>query len=127
VRYVFTDARAGTAFPDWDSVADRQVAALRFGPESDPQVARLVDELTVVAGAPFSERYAKPLDVPENAGVERFHHPDVGALRLAYETLELPDAYQLQLVVYLPADDATAKALDRLAGRRPGALRAVNG
>jgi hypothetical protein len=31
------------------------------------------------------------------------------------------------MVVHLPADDATAAALDHLDGRRPGALRAVNG
>ena len=52
-------------------------------------------------------------------------HPEVGELRLAYETLELPDGQRL--VVYLPAADATSGALDHLAGRQPGALRAVIG
>lgn len=32
-----------------------------------------------------------------------------------------------RLVVHLSADRATATALDRLNGRRPGALRAVSG
>ena len=31
------------------------------------------------------------------------------------------------LLVHLPADPATAAALDRLTGRRPGGLRAVSG
>ena len=48
-----------------------------------------------------------------------------GELRLAYETLELSDADDQRLIVYLPADDASAAALDRLTGRRPGALRSV--
>ncbi|MGW7692928.1 MmyB family transcriptional regulator [Streptomyces asiaticus] len=29
VRYVFTDPRARIAYPDWDRVADDQVAALK--------------------------------------------------------------------------------------------------
>jgi hypothetical protein len=31
------------------------------------------------------------------------------------------------VMVHLPADEATATALDRLNGRKPGALRAVGG
>ena len=44
---------------------------------------------------------------------------------MAYETLDLPADDDQRLVVHLPADAATTAALDRLAGRRPGALRAV--
>ena len=53
-------------------------------------------------------------------------HPEAGPLRLAYETLALPDEGH-RMVVHLPADDATAAALGRLNGCRPGALRAVSG
>lgn len=60
-------------------------------------------------------------------GIERLAHPESGELRLAYETLELPSADDQRLIVYLPADTATSTALDRLTGRRPGALRMVNG
>lgn len=52
-------------------------------------------------------------------------HPEAGALRLAYETLELSADDDQSLIVHLPADDATATALDAMTGRRPGALRAV--
>jgi hypothetical protein len=65
--------------------------------------------------------------LPGRTGVERLVHPDAGELRLTYETLELPDADDQRLVVYLPADDATAAALARLTGRQPGALRVVTG
>jgi transcriptional regulator with XRE-family HTH domain len=114
VRFVFTDARAPSAYPDWDRVADEHVA-------------ELVEELTVTAGAPFAERLEAPAVVPRRSGVERLVHPEAGELRLAYETLELPDGDDQRLVVQLPADDATGAALDRLTGRRPGALRAVTG
>jgi hypothetical protein len=49
----------------------------------------------------------------------RLAHPDAGALRLAYATLELPVDDDQRLVVYLPADAATATALDGLNRERP--------
>jgi hypothetical protein len=59
-------------------------------------------------------------------GTELVDHPEAGRLHLSYETLTLSDEGQ-RLVVHFPADEATATALDRLNGRRPGALRAVSG
>lgn len=52
-------------------------------------------------------------------------HPEVGLLRLALETLDLPGADRQRLVVYL-TDGATTAGLDRLIGRDPGALRSVS-
>jgi hypothetical protein len=49
----------------------------------------------------------------------------VGEVQLAYEARELPADDDQHLVVHLPADDASAAALDRLTGRRSGAVRAV--
>ncbi|WP_067459023.1 helix-turn-helix domain-containing protein [Actinomadura macra] len=125
VRYMFADPRARTVYPDWERVADERVAGLRVGSAADdPHLANLVDELVVTAGAPFGDRLKAPPRLPKRAGVERFVHPDVGEMRLAYETLELPVSDDQRLVVYLPADDAASKALDRLG---PGGLRMVSG
>ncbi|MEU1201338.1 helix-turn-helix domain-containing protein [Streptomyces sp. NPDC005813] len=127
LRYVFTDERAHTAFTDWDQVADTQVAHLRHeAPLQDPHVAALADELTVTAGARFADRLAAVPAMPRRAGIDLVTHPEVGPLRLSYETLALPDDGH-RMVVHLPADEATAAALDRLDGRQPGALRAVGG
>ncbi|WP_443072920.1 hypothetical protein [Streptomyces sp. S465] len=41
--------------------------------------------------------------------------------------MELPADDDQRLVVHIPADDASAAALDRLTGRCSGALRAVSG
>ena len=46
-------------------------------------------------------------------------------LRIAFETLQLPDPDEQRLLVWLPADDATSAALDQLNGRYPGGLHAV--
>jgi transcriptional regulator with XRE-family HTH domain len=121
-RYVFTDPRARHAYLDWDRTADRQAAHLRAAGGH-----ALADELTVIAGAPFTDRWTAVTALPARTGVERLAHPEAGELRLAFETLELPDAEDQRLIVYLPADDATAAALDHLTGRHPGALRAVTG
>ncbi|MFJ5777152.1 helix-turn-helix domain-containing protein [Streptomyces sp. NPDC093094] len=125
LRHLFTDARARSAYPDWAREADNLVAQLRHDvPLRDPYVAELAEELTVTAGAEFADRFADVATAPRRTGSQRVEHPEAGSLRLLHETLALPDDGQ-RIVVHLPADDATATALDRLSGRRPGALRAL--
>lgn len=126
-RFVFTDPRARTVYPDWDHQADQLVATLKQGPfRADPRIAELTDQLTVTAGASFTERLATVPNLPAPTGITRLAHPTAGPLRLAFETLVL-FADDQQLVVHLPADEPTAAALDGLAGRHPGGLRAVSG
>ncbi|WP_405879032.1 helix-turn-helix domain-containing protein [Streptomyces sp. NBC_01136] len=126
-RYVFTDERARAAYTDWERAADEQVAHLRNEAlPHDPYVTALADELTVTAGARFTDRLAAVPAIPRRTGIEHIAHPVAGPLRLAYEMLTLPDD-GYRMVVHVPADDVTASALDRLNGRQPGALRAVRG
>ncbi|QES40975.1 transcriptional regulator [Streptomyces venezuelae] len=127
-RYVFTDERARAAHPEWDRLADDLVGHLRTDSMlDDSHVRGFIDELTVDAGAPFADRITGAPVLPRRSGVQRMIHPDAGPLRLEYETLTLPDADPQRLIVYVPADAATAAALDRLNGRRPGGLHVVNG
>ncbi|GLW31489.1 helix-turn-helix domain-containing protein [Actinoplanes regularis] len=113
-RYVFADPRARQAYPDWAHVADEQVAALKCGP---PRAA-FADELTLLAGAEFTERVARVPGLPRPHGSLRLEHPEAGSLRLTYETMELPGDEGLRLVVQLPADEATAEALRRISPLR---------
>lgn len=125
VRFLFTDPRAMTAYPDWDHVADAHAANLKAGPATtDQHLTEFVDELTITAGLPFTDRWKAVHDLPQLTGIQRVLHPEVGELRLAYETLELSGQH---LLIYLPADDSTSTALNLLTGRHPGALRAVTG
>lgn len=128
VRYHFTDPRARATYPDWNVVADTLVANLKLdsGP-GDDHLAALADELTVLAGAAFATRWTAPASAGSRAGVDRVVHPEAGELRLAYETLDLADGEHQRLVVYLPGDEPTSGALDRLTGLRPGSLHAVAG
>jgi hypothetical protein len=126
-RFVFTDPRARSAYPDWDHIADETVAALKRGPfRADQHIAALADELTISAGADFARRAETVPGFPKPSGTIRLNHPQAGELRLAYETLELPDDDQ-RLIVHLPADPATSAALDRLNLRRPATLGLVSG
>lgn len=123
-RYVFTHPNARTTFPDWAAVADKQAAALReHAPWDGRYTADLATELR--ADPEFNRRWAGAPSLPASTGVERWVHPEVGELRLTYETLDLRGGDQQRLVVYLPADESTGTRLDQLAGRQPGALRAV--
>lgn len=124
--YVFTDERARAAYPGWDGIADEQAASLYADVRGCDDDARVFAErLARAAGDAFSARWDRGLVARTRSGVHALAHPHVGVLRLAFETLELPDADRQRLVVYLPADAATTAGLDRLAGRQPGALRAV--
>lgn len=126
VWFVFADERARAAFPDWDDIADAQVARLHAearGPDDDTRT--LAARLAQQAGPEFTDRWARQPVGGKRTGVTAMNHPEVGALRLTFETLELPDNDRQRLVVYLPADAATSLGLDRLAGRQPGGLRSV--
>ena len=114
-RYVFTSPDAREFFPDWDRVADEQVAVIKRGPfRADPHVAAFTDALTVSAGNEFVRRVASVPGLPKPSGAIRMRD-----LRLSYETLDLTDDDQ-RLVVYLPADEASSDALARLTRRRFG-------
>jgi transcriptional regulator with XRE-family HTH domain len=115
VRFVFGDARARRAFPEWERVADERAAALRAAADlGDRRAAALADELSITEGTEFARRYAVGGVLPAWTGVERWEHPTVGPLRLAFESLLLPGPEEQRLVAYLPADTATSAALTAL-------------
>ncbi|MEV6656483.1 helix-turn-helix transcriptional regulator [Nocardia fluminea] len=125
-RFVFTHPGARELYPEWDAAADKLVASLKQGPfRADPMVAALVDELTVTAGTAFTHRLATLPGLPPSGGIDRLNHPEAGTLRLAYESLDLSVDDDQSLYVLLPADEASANALDQLDGRRPGGLRSL--
>ncbi|WP_405446536.1 helix-turn-helix transcriptional regulator [Streptomyces achromogenes] len=119
-RYVFTDPRARAFFADWDAVADEQAFDLWRGPSVENS-EWLTAELAPVAGPEFTRRLNRHV-VPRR-GTLRLNHPTGPGLRLTRETLDLTEDAQ-QLVVFLPADDETARNLERL-GERPR-LRAIS-
>ncbi|SEG97662.1 Helix-turn-helix domain-containing protein [Saccharopolyspora kobensis] len=124
-RYLFTDPRARDAHPDWPLLADAQANHLKLGShEQDPHSMQLVAELSAV-GSEFTDRFRRSPTPALRSGSERWVHPEVGELLLNFEIMDLADLDSQRLAVYVPGDDVTSRALDRLNGRQPGALRAV--
>ncbi|MFC0503200.1 helix-turn-helix domain-containing protein [Micromonospora costi] len=121
-RYVFTDPRARTLFPDWDQVADERAFDLWLGPSVETS-EWFTAELAPVAGQEFTRRLNRHLPPPRVP--LRLHHPGGEELRWRRETLELPSSDAQELVVLLPADEATTQAVERLRRRSRGVLRAI--
>ncbi|NGO68569.1 helix-turn-helix transcriptional regulator [Streptomyces boncukensis] len=121
-HYVFTDPRARTFFTDWDAIADEQVFDLWHAPSVE-NADWLTAELAPVAGPEFTSRLHRH-PVPRH-GTLRLTHPAGYELRLLRETLELPADAQ-QLVVLLPADEATARAVERHHHPPEGRLRSLS-
>ncbi len=118
-KYVFTDPRAKDTFPDWDQLADEQVFNLWLGPSAAAS-EWFTAELAPLAGVEFTRRLDHHL--PPRQAPLVLNHPALEQLRWNRETMELSGPDAQQLVVFLPADEVTAAALDRL---RHSSLRAV--
>jgi hypothetical protein len=82
--------------------------------------AWLTAELAPVVGPDFTRRLNHHV-VPRR-GFLRLNHPSACELQLRRETLDLSSDAQ-QLVVFLPADEKTAQAVDQLHRRPHGRLR----
>ena len=117
-RFVFLDPRARSFYTEWDTVAHDLVAALRGEAGRNPydrDLADLVGQLSVrsddfrVLWAGHDVRYHR-------SGTKRFHHPLVGDVTLAYESLQLPADPGLTLVTYsAEPGSSTERALAELA------------
>lgn len=94
VRFAF-GPRAQAHHPDWDQVARDRAAALRAAADlGDPTAAALAFELSITAGAAFTDRYDAAASLPPTTGTERW----VSHL-VAFETLYLSGEGELRLMV----------------------------
>jgi hypothetical protein len=115
-RFVFTDPRAKQFMPDWGRTADAVVDQLRRSGDG-PDTAAMIAELSRDGGSEFTDRMGTTSDIGNPFGEAPIDHPTAGALRLAYETLDLAIVDDQYLIICLPADDRTRQAFERLADR----------
>jgi transcriptional regulator with XRE-family HTH domain len=116
-RYLFLDDRSRTFYLDWERSAREVVSALRLLAGHDPAdraLMALVGELATHSRE-FRTWWAGHTVKTHTAGTKRIHHPVVGDLTVAYETLALGSAPDVRIVTYL-TDPGTpsADALDLL-------------
>ncbi|WP_042421103.1 helix-turn-helix domain-containing protein [Streptacidiphilus anmyonensis] len=117
-RFTFLDPAAPAFYPDWDTVADQNVATLRAEVGRNPHdkaLSDLIGELST-RGDTFRERWAQHEVRRHRAGAKRLNHPLVGQLTFTYETMELAADEGLYLIVCGVAPGSRdAETLDLLA------------
>ncbi|MEU9367610.1 hypothetical protein AB0D71_23545 [Streptomyces avermitilis] len=113
------DPAAAEFYPDWDAVADQNVATLRAEVGRNPYdraLSGLIGELST-RGDTFRQRWAQHEVRRHRAGSKRLNHPLAGQLTFTFETMELAADEGLYLIVCGVAPGSRdAEALDLLAG-----------
>src|SRR4051794_17305161 len=116
-RFVFLDPRAREFYVDWDGIADAAAFNLRATAGRDPYdraLTDLVGELSMRSDD-FRERWASQDVRQYRTGTQRFRHPLVGELELAYEALAVTAALDEIIIVYTAEpNSASHDALRRL-------------
>ncbi|MFE9560935.1 helix-turn-helix transcriptional regulator [Streptomyces sp. NPDC006487] len=101
-RITFLDETTRELYADWASCARENVAYLHMDagrhPE-DPRLASLIGELSMKS-EDFRRWWAEHPVQDKTSGTKRFHHPVVGDLELAYETLRPTDDPDQALITY---------------------------
>jgi hypothetical protein len=106
-RYCFLDPISHDFYPEWDKAADTTVALLRAEAGRDPHnkaLSNLVGELATRSDA-FRTRWAAHNVHIHVMGSTTFHHPLVGELQLAFNTLPVPGDAGLSLTLHTPEPD----------------------
>ncbi len=116
IRLALTHVAEHDLMDDPEAAAERLLAQLRVHLarySTDPRGPELVAELS--ESVPLFDRLWKKHSV-DNYRVSSaiFHHPRLGRLELDTIKLATADNENQQLVVFLPANDATAELLDKL-------------
>lgn len=124
-RFLFLDPRARTFYVDWETVAHDVVAALRGEAGRNPYDRALSDLIGLLStrSDEFRVRWASHDVRFHRSGTKRFHHPLVGELTLAYESLDVPADPGLTIVAYSAEPGSASEAALRDLGRW-GATRA---
>ena len=101
-RYTFLDPRATEFYPDWEEVAEMTVALLRSSAGHDPHDRDLTDLIgeLVTRSDDFSARWAAHHVRRHTSGRKRIHHPVVGDLELAFDSMDLAADPTLTVTVY---------------------------
>ncbi|HEX7309361.1 helix-turn-helix domain-containing protein [Lentzea sp.] len=95
VRFAFSPEGAAH-YPDWDGIASSRAAGLRAAADlGDRMAAALAFELSITAGAAFTDRYNTAASLPPSTGTERW-----GPHFLAFESLYLSGEGDHKVVAY---------------------------
>ena len=100
-RFTFLDPAAPIFYPDWNAVADQNVASLRAEVGRNPYdkaLSDLIGELST-RGDTFRQRWAQHEVHRHTTGAKRLNHPLVGELTFSYEAMDMAADEGLSLIV----------------------------
>jgi transcriptional regulator with XRE-family HTH domain len=103
-RLLFLEPGMADRHLDWENSVRDIVGILRMSAGRDPHapgLAELVGELSVCSET-FRDLWASHHVHEKTHGRKTFHHPEVGRIELAHETLHVPGPGHLMLVVHTP-------------------------
>ncbi|NUP49518.1 MAG: helix-turn-helix domain-containing protein, partial [Catenulispora sp.] len=103
-RFIFLDPAAHTFYPDWTTASTATAALLRAEAAREPHdqaLRTLIGELSTLS-AQFRTLWAAHDVLIHHNGTKRLHHPTVGPLELAFQSLDLPLSPRAlhELIVY---------------------------
>lgn len=117
LRYTFLVPEARGLFREWEVVATGHVGNLRVAAArwpNDKRLRQLVGELSMAS--PDFVRLWSTYEVRESRrGRTVMDHPVAGELTFDFEALTVFGCSDQHLLTYLPADETSAKAIERLA------------
>jgi hypothetical protein len=117
-RFIYLDPASQDFYPDWEQLAEDVVALLRGEAGRDPydrNLSDLIGELST-RSEQFRGWWAAHNVRLHRTGVKKLHHPVVGDLALAYESMELSADPGLRLNAYsAEPGSADREKLDLLA------------
>lgn len=101
-RYAFLDPHCHDFLPEWEDIADRVVALLRWEAARSPLDEELRDLVAELAacGDEFTKRWASQNVATELPGSKRVNHPVVGLMTLNYVSFEIPGSNGLFLSTF---------------------------
>jgi hypothetical protein len=113
---LFLDPHTRELYPHWDEEARRAVSSLRLvaGRNADDRrLAELIGEL-LMKSPEFEALWSRHPVRNCASGTKSFHHPVVGPMELAFETLHTADDSGHWLLMYSAVRGSTAEAGLRL-------------
>ncbi len=116
MRFIFTSEEARHRFVDWEAMAQRMLAQFRASSSyyrDDEQLEALIADLQ--HGSPeFAGWWPRHEVQGRQAGQKKLLHPQAGLLELDHSTFQIDGSPGLKMVIYLPANEETARKLDLL-------------
>jgi transcriptional regulator with XRE-family HTH domain len=128
-RFTVLNPKARDFFVDWDRAAGDIVSSLRIEAGRHPYDKRLSDLVGELStrSEEFRVRWASHNVRHHTAGTKKMHHPVVGEIELAYQSLALPGDIGLNLNVFTAAPGSPSQeALQFLANKSEPALDKEN-